>query len=861
MALETGARLGPYEIVSIVGAGGMGEVYKAKDTRLDRMVAVKIIRGVLGPEDVRRFEQEARLVAQINHANVLVLHDFGIHEGAPYMVSEFIEGESLRAVVARGPVAARRVIDIAKDIAQGLAAAHDRGIVHRDLKPENILITKSGRAKILDFGIAKAKPSPGANHEDSPTAPLQTEPGHLLGTVGYVSPEQVRGGEADSRSDIFALGAIIHEMLSGRRAFVRGSAVESLNAILKDEPVELSELEIVVPEGLNRAMRRCLEKEPTRRFQSTDDLAFTLETMDTLSAREKTVALDVTRPRTRLKGTVGAAALVMAAFAVGWWWPRRNAQPPAFEFHRLTFQPGKVNDARFAPDGETIVYDGRFDAGEGGVYTTRAGSHEFRSLDLPPGTDLLAMSSTGDLAVRIPDARGGGVLARVPLAGGVPRPLVEGVNWADWSPDGKDLAIVRRVPGGTRLEYPIGTSLVEVKLPNRIGRLRVSPEGDRVAYVEWLPGPNATGHIALVDRRGSKRVLSKDWAGNGGPAWGQDGNEVYFSGTNATGATPKGLGSYANWGPPAVRAVDMDGNERLVLKSFVELHVQDFRMGQLLLNETVSAQVVLAFQSPTERMGRDLGWLNWSLPADLSSDGKLLLFDETRTGEGMDSVYLRRTDGTPPIRLGNGQALALSSDGAWAATVGTRSAPSPIVLMPTGAGEARTLKGGDLICLAAQFFPDGKRLLVRAAEPGHNPRLYVQEIADARAKPLSPEGVVGLALSPDGTRAVTMGPDGRAMSYPTDGGNGSPLHGFENGDQPIQWSADGKSLFAVRTMERRVDVYRIGLESGKRELWRSYSSTDPQSTIFRVLITPDGRNSVVASQRIWVELDVVNGVR
>jgi len=860
MALETGARLGPYEIVSIIGAGGMGEVYKARDTRLDRMVAVKIIRGIFGPEDVRRFEQEARLVAQINQPNVLVLHDFGIHEGAPYMVSEFIEGESLRALVARGPIASRRVIDIAKDIAQGLAAAHDRGIVHRDLKPENILITKSGRAKILDFGIAKAKRTLGANSEDSPTAPLQTEPGHLLGTIGYVSPEQVRGGEADSRSDIFALGAIVHEMLSGRRAFIRGSAVESLNAILKDEPVELSELGIVVPESLNRAMRRCLEKEPTRRFQSTDDLAFTLETMDTLSPKEKNVAADLVRPRTRIKGAVGAAALVLAAFVVGWWWPKTSAPPSTFEFRRLTFQPGVINAARFAPDGETIVYDGRFDDGLGGVYTTHAGSREFRSLDLPPGTTLLAVSSTGDLAVRLPDPKTGGVLARVPLAGGVPRPLVEGVLGADWSPDGKDLAIVRRVPGGSRLEYPIGKSLVEVKLPNRIARARVSPDGDRVAYVEYLPGPNSTGHISLVDRKGSMKVLSTDWSGNAGPVWSEDGKEIYFSGTNATGSNPQIEGRYVNWGPPAARAVDMAGNERLVLKSFVEIGLHDVRKGQLLLIETVSSQMVLAFQSATDTNGRDLAWLNWSVPATLSSDGKLVLFDETRAGEGMDSVYLRRTDGTPPIRLGNGQAMALSDDGAWAATVATKSGPSPIVLMPTGAGEVRALKGGDLICLDAHFFPGGERLLLRAAEPGHNPRLYVQGIGDAKAKPLSPEGVTGLALSPDGTHAATVLPDGHAMSYPTNGGDGSPLRGFVAGDQPIQWSADGKSLFASHVANRRFEVYRIALESGKRELWRSYPATDALSAVTRVLVTPDGRSSLAASSRYWYEVDVVSGV-
>jgi len=864
MALEPGARLGPYEIVSTLGTGGMGEVYKARDSRLDRMVAIKIIRsGFADDDDTRqRFEHEARLVAQISHPSVLVLHDFGIHEGAPYMVSEFLEGESLRALVVRGAIPPRRAIDIAREVAQGLAAAHDQGIVHRDLKPENILITKAGRAKILDFGIAKLAKQPGVSDaHNAPTAPIETGPGRIIGTVGYMSPEQVQGEPADSRSDIFAFGAIVHEMLTGKRLFVRGSAVESLNAILKEDAKEVSESGVAVSQSLESTLRRCLAKDPALRFQSAHDLAFALEIADTVSRKAEPSGWEPPRsPMFRM--VLGIAALATLMFALGWFWPGRRPVDPGFEFRRLTYQPGaSVGGARFAPDGQTIVYDGRFGSNPGGVFTTRVGSHEFRSLDLPPGTQVLAVSSTGELAIRLADPARGGVLAQVPLAGGAPRPLIEGVAYADWSPDGKDLAIVRLIPGGSRVEYPIGTVLAEVKRPSRFGRVAVSPTGDRVAFVEIFPGPNNPGRVAVVDRTGSKRFLTGEWLGGWGVAWSEDGSEVYFFGTNRAPSAAAATRGEMVLGPPAIRAVDMAGNERLVLKAFTELTLRDASRGRLLVTQTVAPNLEMVFLSPAEKVERDLAWLNWSTPADLTPDGNLVLFDESRTGDGQSLVYLRRTDGTPPVRLGEGAALALSADGAWAATVETKSRPAPIVLLPTGAGERRNLKNVNLACQEARFFPDGKQLLVRASEPGRNPRLYVLGMADEAPRALTPEGVTGLALSPDGSRVATVAADGKVMSFPTEGGEGEALAGFEPGDQPIQWSEDGKSIFALRRTDRRFDVFRVSLDSGRREVWRSHIPKTAQGSISSVFITPDGSRSMVVHIPSWLELYVVDGVR
>ena len=276
--------LGPYRVTGRIGEGGMGAVYSATDTRLGRNVAIKVLTAVTlsDKERLQRFEQEARATGMLNHPNLLTIYDVGSTEGTPYLVSELLEGETLRDRLDRGAIPPRKAVDIALQIAHGLAAAHDKGIVHRDLKPENIFITREGRVKILDFGIAKLSPIAG---KDGPTFQMAaTEPGIVLGTVGYMSPEQIRGELVDRRSDIFAFGAILYEMLTGSRAFKRDSSIETLSAILKEEPPELIELNPNVPPQLEKLVRRCLEKDREQRFQSARDLAFNLETLSTFSS-------------------------------------------------------------------------------------------------------------------------------------------------------------------------------------------------------------------------------------------------------------------------------------------------------------------------------------------------------------------------------------------------------------------------------------------------------------------------------------------------------------------------------------------------------------------------------------------------
>ena len=274
MTLRSGTELGPYEVVSPLGAGGMGEVYRARDTRLGRDVAIKVLPEALATDSdrLRRFEQEARTIAALNHPNILGIHDIGTHDGAPFLVSEFLDGQTLREKLVSGPLPVRRAIEYALGIARGLAAAHEKGIVHRDLKPENVFVTRDGRIKVLDFGLAKLV-RPEDNHETAVTltSPLSS-PGAVMGTVGYMSPEQVRGEAIDPRSDVFSFGAVLYEMLTGERAFKRETSAETMTAILREEPPALSDNGLQGPPELQRILARCLEKSVTRRFQSASDL-------------------------------------------------------------------------------------------------------------------------------------------------------------------------------------------------------------------------------------------------------------------------------------------------------------------------------------------------------------------------------------------------------------------------------------------------------------------------------------------------------------------------------------------------------------------------------------------------------------
>src|SRR5580693_1185004 len=368
MNLAPGTKLGPYEIVSPLGAGGMGEVYRARDTRLKREVAIKVLPQAtsLDPDRLRRFEQEALATAALNHPNILAVFDIGTNEGSPYVVSELLEGETLRERLRGGAIAVRKTLDYSLQIAHGLAAAHEKGIIHRDLKPENLFLTKDGRVKILDFGLAKlTQPESGAQ-TSLPTVTQATEAGVVMGTAGYMSPEQVRGVAVDARSDIFSFGAILYEMLSGKRAFHGETAADTMSAILREEPAELSETNRNVSPALERMVQHCLEKNPEQRFHSASDIAFDLEHLTGVSGTTARAAVTAAagggRPRGKLLvGIASGLGIALVMLGLGWWLGSRGHGPAGMaEYQQITFRTGAIGNARFTPDG-SIVYSASWD--------------------------------------------------------------------------------------------------------------------------------------------------------------------------------------------------------------------------------------------------------------------------------------------------------------------------------------------------------------------------------------------------------------------------------------------------------------------------------------------------------------------
>ena len=434
MTLVAGTKLGPYEILAPIGAGGMGEVYRARDERLKRDVAVKVLPATYSAdaERLRRFEQEAQAAGALNHPNITAVHDLGTSsDGSPYIVTELLEGETLRGRLSGGALSVRKATDYAIQTAKGLAAAHEKGIVHRDLKPENLFVTNDGRIKILDFGLAKLTQADGATGPQTnlPTA-AGTEPGVVMGTLGYMSPEQVKGKAADARSDIFSFGAILYEMLSGSRAFHRDTAAETMSAILREEPPDLSATNKSVQPGLERVVRHCLEKSPEERFHSAHDLAFDLESISGTSASAIT-ARPAVASRFRPLPLVAGALAVVALLAAGYFFGKSKgvSDPPTFK--QLTFRKGAIWGARFGSDGKSILATAAWDGKPAEIYISRPESPESVSFGLP-GAEVAAVSSTGDIAVILradfdTAFTRAGTLARVGATGGAPRELLEKV--------------------------------------------------------------------------------------------------------------------------------------------------------------------------------------------------------------------------------------------------------------------------------------------------------------------------------------------------------------------------------------------------------------------------------------------------
>ncbi len=885
LPLAAGTKLGPYEVVSLIGSGGMGEVYKASDARLGRDVAIKVLPKSITNESERlkRFEQEARAVAALNHPNILTIYEIETHDGSPYLVSELLEGETLQQRLREGALPVRKALDIAVQSAHGVAAAHEKGIVHRDLKPANIFITTDGRVKILDFGLAKltqpdaaaGAPLDATQTRISAGGPV-TEEGVVLGTAGYMSPEQVRGKSADARSDIFALGTILYEMLSGHRAFQRDSSADTMAAILKEDPPELSGEGKQIPAAVDRIVRHALEKNPAERFQSARDFAFDLESLSGPSsstgnaataavaqaaaeaAARATVEAQRITTRRKLATAIATLALLAAAVAATWFISRATFHAPPPKFSRLTFKRGYIDTARFVPDAQSVFYTAGWDGAVREVFEQRLDSPEARSAGLPPETSVLAVSPSGELAVLLKAHVSNpfqyqGTLAEISAGSNAPRELATFVTCADWSPDGKQLAAVRFPSAATeQIEYPLGKVIYETH--GWMGDLRMAPDGQHVAFIDHDNWNDDAGAVAVVDLAGNKTRLTQVWSSARGLAW--HGDEIYFT------ATMQGEAR-------SLFAVTLSGRQHAIAATPGTMNVEDVaKDGRVLYMQNDERIEMAVVGTHDDTPPRPLSWLDWSLITDISDDGKTVAFGESGEASGNNyGVYIRKVDGSPAIRLGDGSGGTFSPDGKWVAgRDATVNATWGISILPTGPGQARTLPGAVSSGVGMSWTADSKTLLFAHREPDNNSRIYAESIDGGDARALTPAGqsfALGHhAISPDGKSFIARRQqEGTTVLFPFDGGAPKELPMIKRGEYESRWATDGKSIFVYTrgSVQDGSEIYKVNLESGQRDLIKTLMPADRAGlqAFDGQFVSPDGQVIAFSYTRILSTLYVL----
>jgi serine/threonine protein kinase len=880
MILSAGARVGPYEVVAPLGAGGMGEVYKARDTRLDRTVAIKVLSADVAVEGQHRerFRREARAISSLTHPHICTLHDVGDQDGIDYLVMEYLPGETLAHRLLRGALPLEEALRIAIQLADALDAAHRAGLTHRDLKPANVMLTANG-AKVLDFGLAKWHSTDQDSLSDvihATAHPTLTQIGTIVGTVQYMAPEQVEGRPADARSDLFALGAIIYEMATGRKAFEAASASSVMAAILTSDPPPMAALQPLTPRDLDRVVKKCLAKDPTRRWQRAADVRDELTWIDEdrtavsaqTSARDETTSHPSPALWRRRRLTVIAVALVVALAAMALLAGRRgifmttarDGRPSLPVFRPLTFRRGVVLSARFTADQQTIVYSASWDGGPVEVFATRRDSAEARTLGLPSGS-IQAISRSGDLALLVGCSRRPGVcegtLARAPLAGGAARELLERVSSADWDPAHAELAVAHHLDHGFQLEYPIGHALYVPPYGSALNRVHFSHDGSKIAFMEVAAG-GGTG-VSVIDLEGHHTaILTGIHNIVTGLGWSPKDDEVWF-----TRSTPDA--------PPSLYATTLGGAQRLIQRLPEAMTLFDVGSdGGVLVMTSTPRWYRLVGRSGPDAAERDLSALDNPELGDMSRDGTAILFNDAAYGIPR-GVYLRKLDGSPAVRLGPGDsAFSLSPDGKWAASSNTP--PNNIVLLPTGAGQSRTLPLGTLEDISRVFWLDNHRLILGAHESQRPSRAYVQDVDGGLPVALTPESIEPLVVSPDGGSVLAAGADrGRTLAiYPVAGGASRPIQGLDPDDTPVQWSADGRFIYVLAPVAYPARVYRFDLNTQHKSLWREFLPADVAGLVTvavgndsqpELVITPDGRGYAYQYYRGLSDLFLVEGLR
>ena len=849
-----GQLVGHYRVLEKIGAGGMGEVFRARDERLGRDVALKLIRPASSdnPDHLRRFEQEARAAAALNHPNILAIYDVGFEGTTPYIVSELLEGMTLRHRLREERIPPHDAAGYALQIVQGLTAAHDRLIVHRDLKPENLFITTDDRVKILDFGVAKLQSNP---EENRPIENLTTVTKHgaVIGTVAYMSPEQLRGKPVDHRADIFSFGAIFYEMMAGCRAFRGETEVDTMTAVLREEPASVNLDQADIPAAYQEVVRHCLEKEPESRFQSAKDLAFALQT---ISGSSPVRIAKGPRPN-RLKNppVVWAIVAVLAAataiLAIGLFIRTPAAAP---SYRRLTFEAGTVYSARFTPGGQNVVYSAAWNNKPVQLFSTVGNSLLSQPLQFTDA-NLLSISHTGELALVVRGTHSGqleivnGMLASAPLAGGSPRELLSDVRWADWDANGK-LAVVHHVEGHSRLEYPIGNVLYQSS--GWISNIRFSPTDDVIAFMDHPVLWDDRGVVCKVDLSGHVQTLTREWASESGLAWRPDGKEIWFA------AIDKGRNLN-------LMAVNLSGKLRSLLDLPVAVQLEDIASDGRVLVSLNSTRLAMEYTTAGSNEGVDLAWHDWNSPRDISPDGQFVLFEDASEAAGPNyAVVTRKVDGALPVRLGDGSAGGLSPDGKWAISISPFLSPK-ITLLPIGAGQPRPINvtGVDHVETGwSRFLTDGQRLAVNAAQSGHAARCYTVEVSSGKAKAVTPEGIRCGPSSPDGRSIIGTATDRSIAIYSLDGGPTRTIPNFENTFVAVQWAEDGAALYCYHSGEFPSKVYRVDVASGKSTVIQQLKPgvTSGVVLLAPIVVSRDGKRFAYAYNQTLSALYLISGL-